>query len=337
MPEISRVIVGQPAAYLTDPHAWVDSRANLSIRFALYESLVKYDPHMKIVPGLATGWQVEPDARTWTFSIRTGVRFHDGSLLTARDAAASLRRAVSPEMPGEYGTAALLASYLETAEITATDDHTLRVITAEPMADLLDLLLYAVIVPEHCLQSASHSTPGTGPYRLVEEKPGEITLRRFDAYWAGPAPVVNLVFRALRTPAERVAAFLRGEVDILTYMPLDYRPAVAESAEARVIERTTPLCVIIMFNAQSGPCADPRVRQALNHAADMDEIIARVVHGNAVRLNGPLSPFHSGADPDLVPYAHDVARARRLLAEAGYPEGLTVTLDRPSRLPDEIS
>ena len=92
MPEIKKVVVGQPVAYLNDPHMWVDSRAIVSIRFAIYESLVKYDRSARKIPGLAANWQLADDARTWTFHIRPGVHFHDGSILTAKDAAASIAR-----------------------------------------------------------------------------------------------------------------------------------------------------------------------------------------------------------------------------------------------------
>ncbi len=170
MTDIKKVVVGQPVAYLNDPHVWVDSRAIVSIRFAIYESLVKYDRNARNIPGLASSWHLSEDARTWTFHIRPGVNFHDGSILTANDVAASLRRAVSPDMPGEYGTSALLSLYLVDAEITALDDLTLQIVTPAPLADLLDLLLYAVIVPARYMAQVTKLVPGTGPYRLKKRK-----------------------------------------------------------------------------------------------------------------------------------------------------------------------
>lgn len=335
MTNIPKITVGQPVAYLSDPHLWIDSRAGLAIRFAQYESLVKYDRNAKIVPGLACDWHLENDARTWTFKLRKGVKFHDGSIMTSDDVIASLRRAFSPEMPGEYGTAALLAGYLQHAEICALDEITLRILTPEPMADLLDLLMYAVILPAKSLADLSKPAPGTGPYRFEKADEGEIHLRRFEEYWAGPAPVEMLEFRAIPSDEDRVQAFLRGDVDIITYMSLTHRDAFAHCKEAEIIERSTPLCVIFLLNASHGPCADVRVRQALNYAANVDQIIAEVAHGNAYRINGPLSRHHTGTDPALAPYSFDQEKARRLLREAGYGQGLALTLDCPTSSPEE--
>ena len=328
-------MVGQPVAYLNDPHVWVDSRAIVSIRFAIYESLVKYDRNARNRPGLASSWQLADDARTWTFHIRPGVPFHDGSILTANDAAASLRRAVSPDMPGEYGTSALLSLYLEHAEITALDDLTLQIVTPEPLADLLDLLLYAVIVPAKTIHQVNKNVPGTGPYRVSLEKENEVFLERFMEYWGGPAPIEKLIFRAIDTPQQRIQAFKNGEVDLITYMPVDSKQSLEGDEQAVQIERDTAFCVIIMFNAQKGACMDPRIRQALNYAADVDEIMQEVAHGKAYRMNGPLSPFHTAADPDLQPYPHDLEMAVRLLKEAGYAEGITLTMHRPTSSPTE--
>ena len=335
MPDIKKVVVGQPAAYLIDPHVWVDSRAIVSIRFAIYESLVKYDRNARNVPGLAVGWQLAGDARTWTFHIRPGVHFHDGSVLTAGDAAASLHRAVSPDMPGEYGTSALLSLYLKDAEIKALDDLTLQIITPQPLADLLDLLLYAAIIPARYIDQVTKTVPGTGPYCVGEEKENEVILNRFEDYWGGPSPVEELVFRAIGTPEQRIQAFLDGEVDLITYMPIESVEEFAGNPAAYPIERDTTFCVIIMFNAQKGACKDPRIRQALNYAADVDEIVREVAHGKAYRMNGPLSPFHTAADPDLQPYPHDLDKAVRLLKEAGYPDGINLTMHRPTSSPTE--
>jgi peptide/nickel transport system substrate-binding protein len=301
----------------------------------LYESLIKYDREGKIVPGLAERWQQEEDGCTWRFYLRPGVRFHDGSFLTAEDAAASLRRACSPEMPGEYGTAALLASYLQTARISAPAPDVVQIVTAQPMADLTDLLVYAVVLPAHSLHTVNTVAPGTGPYRLAAREIETVRLERFEGYWGGPAPVENLVFVGIREEESRVRAFLNHEVDLITYMPTRHSPAFASCPDAALMERSNPLCVILMCNSFSGPCADRRVRQALNYATDVPALVQHLYSGKAFPLNGPLSRHHSGTDPDLPPYQHDPAQARRLLAEAGYPDGLTITLDRPTKSPDE--
>ena len=332
---IEKVIVAQPSAYLNDPHIWVDSRAVLSIRFSMFEALVKYDKDNQFIPGLAISWEVEKDARTWTFNLRENVKFHDGSLFTAQDAAASIRRAVSPDMPGEYGTAALLAGYLEQSKIEILDAYTLRIITPDPMADLLDLLVYIMIVPDSVIQNMHATVPGTGPYYLSEENTGEIHLIRFDEYWAGPSPVKELVFKSIEDEEDRVQAFLRKEVDVVTYVSPERSAELQKDSHTIFWNRPTTVCIIMMFNAIQGACTDVRVRQALNYAINMDEIVAQVKKGHALRLNGPLTYQHNGCDPDLNPYPYDPEKARALLASAGYAEGLSLILDRPTVLPDE--
>jgi peptide/nickel transport system substrate-binding protein len=334
MSPIQQIIIGQPQAYFADPHLWVDSRATLSIRFSVYECLVKYDKDAMIIPGLAYEWSLADDARTWTFKLRPDVLFHDGSPLTAADAAASILRACGPEMPGEYGTAALLASYLGNSKIEVVDRLTLRIVTSEPIADLLDLLMYVVIVPEKFIAHIDARVPGTGPYCLEDEKPGEIRLRRNENYWSSISPVERLIFRGIAEEAERVRAFQQGEVDVITYMPLSYSKDFAGSPGVRIIERSTPMCVIIICNAAAGPCTDRRVRQALNHATNVDLLIEKIYDGCAFPLNGPLSKHHHGNDPDVLPYSYDPLKARQLLKEAGYDE-LSLTLDRPVVCPDE--
>ncbi|MEI8130895.1 MAG: ABC transporter substrate-binding protein [Leptolinea sp.] len=335
MVEIDKVVIGQPSAYINDPHIWVDSRAVLSIRFSIYESLVKYDKNNHFVAGLATEWSVSEDARTWTFLLRQGVQFHDGSIFDAEDAAASIHRAISPDMPGEYGTAALLAGYLEKAEISILDKTSIQIVTPVPMADLLDLLVYAVILPKKYFNNVTPSIPGTGPYKLINGKDGEIHLERFKSYWAGLAPVVSLVFKEIPEEQDRVKAFLDHKVDIITYISPDKKTSFDDCKEMQIIDRTTSVCVIFMFNASQGLCVDKRIRQALNYAANIDKIIDKLLHGNALRTNGPLTSMHSGYDPFLKPYQFNPEKAKELLKEAGFAGGLDLVLDRPARLPDE--
>ena len=125
-------------------------------------------------------------------------------------------------MPGEYGTSALLVPLSWDADIQALDDLTLQIVTPEPLADLLDLLLYAVIVPARYIESGHKTRPRNRAIPGVDEKENEVVLQRFAAILGGPSPVKELVFRAIKTPEQRVQAFLDGEVDLITYMPVRY-------------------------------------------------------------------------------------------------------------------
>ena len=141
----------QPVIQLGDPHIWTDVRDRLNLRAAVYECLVRRGRSGGFLPALAASWSVEGDARTWTFSLRTDVVYHDGSRLGARDIVSTLERVCDPDLEGEYGTEGLYHAYLGGTVAEAVDDHTVRLVAAEPMADLLDLLVNLPIIPAHTL------------------------------------------------------------------------------------------------------------------------------------------------------------------------------------------
>jgi peptide/nickel transport system substrate-binding protein len=330
------VTIVQRTAQLGDPHVNTDGRDRLSLRWSVYEPLVRRDRDGAFVPALAARWTCAPDARTWTFHLREGVRFHSGHTLHADDVVASIRRMSDPEAGGEMATQGVYASYLHAATIEALDDHTLRIVTTEPMADLLDLLVdIAVIRAADCSGDAA-GAPGTGPYRRHDENAGRVMLHAFENHWQSPPAYASVLWLAEPEPRQRVAMLLDGRADIAT----DIGPGGVESLdgkpETRVVVAHTSLCVAFLFNAVQGVCADRRVRQALNHALDVEAVIRDVTHGAATRLNGPLAPIHDGYNPDVPPYAYDPGRARELLAEAGQSD-LRLVVDVPTSLPNEAT
>jgi peptide/nickel transport system substrate-binding protein len=331
-----RATVVQSSVSLGDPHIVSDSTNRLSILFSIYEPLVAVDDAGAFTPSLAERWTVSADARTWTFTLRKGVYFHNGDTLTARDVVASFRRALDPAIGGAFGTQGVLATYLGTAEITSPDEATVRIVTAEPMADLLDLICAVVIGPERELGRLPGTYIGTGPYRIESQNDSRVELRAHERYW-GPAPVHRtLSFLAEPDADRRVDMLLKGDADIAGGIGVEGKTRIAAAGGATAVrERGSGLCIIFMLNATQGPCKDRRVRQALNHALDVDAIIADVMRGGATRLNGYLTPHHFGYNPETSLYAYDPERARRLLADAGYGNGLTLTFDIPSTMPDE--
>ena len=329
------LIVLQSYVDLGDPHVWSDARNRLSIRFAIYEPLVRHDGRGTYRPALAQSWTLKDDAQTWTFQLRTDVTFHNGDTLKAQDVVATLERVCATDLPGELGTQGLYSSYLAGSAIKALDDHTVRLVTPEPMADLLDLLVELPIVPQRTLAGLSDAPVGSGPYRFVKADDDCIAMEGFDGYWGGRPPVEKLYWKAEPGARQRVAALLAGEADIVTEIDLLGKQAIEAAEHASVVALESSLCVILMCNAQSGVCTDRRVRQALNYALDMSEIIDAIKDGAARPLNGPLTPLHLGYDPSTPPYPHDPDKARALLAEAGYAGGLELVIDIPTTHPDE--
>jgi peptide/nickel transport system substrate-binding protein len=319
----------QPSCPLSDPHMWTDGRDRLSLRYAVYESLVRYGPDGRYQPALAAAWSVEEDAATWTFDLREGIRFHNGEPLTAQAVVASLDRARGPGLPGELGTTGLYRSYLRDAEVRALDEHRVRVVTPAPMADLLDLLAEIPIV------APGDPAAGTGRYRVAEAHEGEVRMEAVRDDRDGPAACPRLLWRAEPNASRRLQALLDGEADLVTELLPEAQAALASRNRGDFIVREGKVAVVFMCNAARGACADVRVRQALNYALDVPALIREAVGGAAQPLNGPLTPRHFGHDPATAPYPHDPARARTLLAAAGYGTGLTLVVDIPTTHPDE--
>jgi peptide/nickel transport system substrate-binding protein len=255
--------------------------------------------------------------------------------MTAADVVATLGRVLDPAIGGSFGTQGVYISYLGDAEISAMDERTVRIVTSVPMADLLDLLVAMPIGPASQLDRLPDEYVGTGPYRIAEEGGGRLVLAAHEEYW-GPAPEYEEIhWIAEGDPQRRVEAVLIGEVDIASGIGIQGWERITEDGGALAHAWDSGLSIIFMANAQEGPCRDPRVRQALNYAIDQDEIIAEIKHGAAKPLNGYLTPHHFGYNPDTPVYPYDPDKARSLLAEAGYEEGLRLVFDLPTTMPDE--
>jgi len=327
--------VVQSSVSIGDPHIASDASDRLGIVFSIYEALVKLDEDGEYEPSLAERWEVGEDARTWTFFLRENVRFHNGEVMTATDVVETLGRVLDPAIGGSFGTQGVYISYLGTAEISALDDLTVRIVTADPMADLLDLLVAMPISPASELANLPGEYTGSGPYKIVEQSEDRLVLVAHEEYWGGTPTYREIHWVGERDPERRVDAVLNGEADIVSGIGLQGRNRIIEDGDAQTREWDSGLAIIFMANSQEGPCRDRRVRQALNYALDVDQIIAEIKQGAAKPLNGFLTPHHFGYNPETPVYPHDPEMARRLLAEAGYADGLTLTFDIPSSMPDE--
>lgn len=322
----------QPSLKLADPHICSDAKYRLNIFNALFDALVSRRADGGYEPAIASAFQVETDARTWTFQIREGVRCHDGSTLTPADVVNSIRRACDPSIGGELGTEGVWASYIGDAEIEVLGGHQVRIVTARPMADLLDLLVAIPIMPTKALADLPHKLIGSGPYLLKEQSPHHLVMVPFkQSGIRQPAIDSPITWNAASSERERIERLLSGDVDLVT----DLTPAGARSVagDHHLYAQASNLCVAFLFNIMQGPCTDVRIRQGINYAVDVDRMIADAADGGATPLNGPLTPLHFGADVALSPFGHDPDQAKALFDEAGFSGKLVV--DLPTRLPDE--
>ena len=329
------LVILQSQVGLTDPHVVNDNADSLNILNNLFEPLVQRTRD-GFRPCLARSWRVGEDARTWEFVLRAGVRFHDGTTLTAEDAVASLERARSPDLGGVLGTEGLFHGYLGAAVIEIVDCHTVRLVTAEPMADLPDLIASIPILPAAAMEAVLENPVGSGPYLLHDDAGQTVTMAAHRNHWRSRPPAFDrLAWRVEPDPAQGLQHLQHGAADIVT--GVSHAMGLCMEADERIRMRTAPsnVCTVFMCNLLQGVCTDARVRQALNYGFDQSLLIDQVTHGSALPLAGPLTSKHTGHDPAIAPYPHDPDKARRLLAEAGWSQDRPLILDVPLELPDE--
>jgi len=302
----------------------------------IYDRLLDRDPKtFKPKPMLAESWRIVNDT-TWEFKLRKGVKFHNGEPFTAHAVKATIDYALDPANKSHFTAAAYWGLV---KEVQVVDDFAVRFLTKQPWPNLIDSasLTNSLIMPAKALRELgpaklAEKPIGTGPFRFVEWKRDErLVLERNPDYWQGPADVSRLTFRFIPEFSARMAALLSGEIDIMKDVPPHAVEAVERSGRARLRSTVSSrINYLALVNLKPGPMQDVRVRRAMNHAVDVDELIKQVLKGRATRMCGPMAP----ANVDYAPvecYKHDQARALALLKEVGQdPAKLELTLDTPS-------
>jgi peptide/nickel transport system substrate-binding protein len=300
----------------------------------IYDRLLDRDAKtLQPKPMLATGWKVVNDT-TWEFALRPGVKFHNGEPFDAHSVKATMKYLKDPASKSHYA-----AYWKQVKEVQVVNDHTVRFITDGPWPSLIDrasltdfLVMPAKALEEQGPQKLAQHPIGTGPFRFVEWRRDErLVLERNPDYWQGAPDITRVTFRFIPEFSARLAALMSGEIDIMKDVPPHLVETVDRSGRARVRSTVSSrINYLALVNLRPGPMQDVRVRRAMNHAVDVDELIAQVLEGRATRMCGPLAP----ANVDYAPvecYRHDPARAQALFKEAGVdPARLQLTLDSPS-------
>ena len=308
----------------------------------LFDNLTRFDVDGRLVPGLATRWEVDSAGITYTFHVRTDAVFHDGRPLTTADVRASFLRALSPTSLGGrpwplfpiLGARAYNGGKAGDVEgMRVVDDSTLVFMLEEPLNIFPKLLAMptTAIVPTPTPEDFDQEPVGSGPWRFVSWSHDDaIVLVRNDGYWGGAPKADSLRIRIIPEPLTQAAEYEAGGLSVVEIPFGETRRW--ESARAGELRRRPAIRdLYIAINTKRGPLADVRVRRALNHAIDVSTLLETVMAGRGVRAGGVIPPGVGGYDSTLQPYPFDTARARALLAEAGYPTGLTLKLWRSQR------
>jgi len=330
-----------------DPH-FANIAPNNAVSWHVYDALANVDADTRLVPGLAVSWRAV-DATTWEFVLRKGVRFHDGSAFEARDVEYSIRRAAAlADKGGQFGGFVRAITAIE-----IVDPHTIRLRTATPHAVLAQDLNSVFIVSRNAGSAgtedfnAGKAAIGTGPFKLVSFARGDrVELARNDAYWGAKAAWERVTLRILPQDAPRLAALLANDVDAIENIPTSDAGRLARDnrihIERKVSWRTLFFHLDQFRDAPPGvidrngnplphnPFRDARVRAALAMAIDRKALVDRVMEGMALPAGNLVAPPVFAHDPKLTAPTHDPAAARKLLAEAGYPDGFRVTLAAPN-------
>jgi ABC-type transport system substrate-binding protein len=309
----------------------------------VFDGLTRFTPDAKLEPGLAARWEVSPDGMTYTFHLRRGVKFHNGTPFAARHVVRSWQRVLDPAVRGGRGWPLYpirgAKDYAEgraqaISGLTAPNDSTVVVALTEPFAIFPTLLAMPVvsIVPDSIPSNFGERPIGTGPWRFAEWRHDDYVLFAKNAeYWGGPPKSDSLRARIIAEPSTAVAEFESGNVDVLMIPQGEAQQWREDPERQKLLQSVAALQLIyIGVNTTRGPLADRRVRQALNHAVDVNTIINSLVSGRGRRALGVIPPSLPGADTTRQAYTFDANRAKQMLAEAGHPNGIDVELWTPT-------
>jgi peptide/nickel transport system substrate-binding protein/oligopeptide transport system substrate-binding protein len=305
----------------------------------VFDGLTRFTPTAQVEPGLAERWEISRDGRTYTFHLRRGVSFHDGAPFRALTVVKSWERALDPQAKsgaGEFLYPIRGARDFHEGKATSItgvivrDDSTLLITLDQPLAAFVKLLAMPVasIVPERAGPDLGEHPVGTGPWRFVEWHHDDYLLfARNDHYFLGAPKAESLEARVIAEPSTSVAEFESGTVDVLQ-IPAGQTSEWEEDESRRPLLSSTPALelVYVGINTTRGPLRDVRVRQAINYAIDINTIIERLVSGRGTRAAGVIPPALPAYDSTRKSYPFDPARAKQLLAAAGYPNGIDIEL-----------
>lgn len=332
-----KIVIAQGSdALFLDPQQQDEGPTN-SVVSNIYDALVTRTADLKFVPGLAEKWE-QKDPLTWIFYLRKGVTFHNGDPFTADDVVFTLERFKASKVVGS--TMAMMSS------VKKIDDFTVEIKTTQPYAPFLASMAKALIMDKQYVtkvgdQECNLKPIGTGPYKVVEwVKEDHITMQAFDKYWQGPAAIKNVIFRPISNEATRTAALLSGEVQLITDVPVRDADQIAKNDKLQLIGipslRLLYLTVDVTRDKTPGidlpknPFKEEKVRQAVRMGIDINSIIKSIMNGHAAVATQGIPKQIAGYVDELQGVKYDPEQAKKLLAEAGYPNGFTVTLDSPN-------
>jgi peptide/nickel transport system substrate-binding protein len=325
-----------------DPHQSFSPNRNVQLH--VYETLLVQDEHLRPHAGLAESWKVV-DPLTWSFTLKPGIKFHDGSPLTPADVAFSIMRAQAATGIRTYSSAVR-----NVVSVEPTGERTFLIRMREPTPLQPAYLVSVAIVSATAAKDAAiadwnggRAAIGTGPYRWVKWTPSQdVVLERFPGYWGPKDPWDKVIFRYIPNDSARVAALLSGDVDVADTLPAELYERVKDAEKVKLITTDSVFTNYLYLDSISpltpnamtldgkplpkNPLTDLRVRTALDHAINRTALAERAMQGGGAAAGQIAAPGLIGHVAALKPTTYDPALSRKLLAEAGYPQGFSLVL-----------
>jgi len=320
-----------------DPHFFASFPTGTS-HSHLYDRLINRDSNLTLKPGLAQSWTAT-GPKTWEIELRKGVTFHDGSAFDAEDVAATFRRI--PDVPNSPNSFARYVRHFEKVEIVSP--HLIRIHTKVPVPQLPRDMSQVVVISSEQENATTQefnsgkAAIGTGPYKLVEWKKGQhMKMVRNDNYWGEKPEWEKVTEVVLVNGGARTAALLSGDVDVINYVPVADMKNIKASSKLKLV--TGPIARFHYIAMDSNrdptphvsaggknPLKDARVRKAMSLAINRTAIVDRILNGVGMPASQILPPSFAGGNKDLKVDPYDPAAAKKLLADAGYPDGFEMT------------
>ncbi|KUI38336.1 ABC transporter substrate-binding protein [Mycobacterium sp. GA-2829] len=324
-------IAGEPDQL--DPHK-TSAYFSFEVLENVFDTLVEPDANLEMRPALAESWEVSPDQRVWTFHLRRGVTFHDGTPFTADDVVYSYRRIIDEELTN-------VDKFSAVTDVTAVDPATVRITVDKPTPNLLTNLggfKGMAIVSRANVESGQIATKpiGTGPFSFTGATSGDsITLRANPSYWGGPPRISGVTFRFISEPSTALSALQAGEVDWTDSVPPQRVSQLREDDSLRLAVTPSNDYWYLALNEAKSPWNDVRVRQAIAYAIDRDAIVAATSYGTAAKNQLAIpdgNPWYTPYDR----YSYDIDKAKDLLAQANArPERLDMLVT--SEYPETVT
>ncbi len=298
----------------------ITNGAASAVTSLIYNGLAHYDDKMRLVPELAEGWEISPDGMSWTVHLRSGVKFSDGSRLTADDVAASLKWATDPK---NRGVQAGQADYVKSVQIP--DARTIRLVfaSANPSAESI---LTVSIVPARKLRAGDSAADlarnalGTGPFRLREHEPGQLVFDANPMYLQGRPYLDRIVLKVFPDQKSAWVALMQGEIELVTDIDYEDCSVVENDSRFTVADYLDFFCYAVFFNLKDPLLSQTPIRRAISAGIDRGDLVNKVLLGAGTPSTGPFRPSTWAYDPDPTLQAFDPARARRILADLGWKD-----------------